>query len=131
MYARSYEKNTREEEGTRILPSGYSGVAFESEPAETPAPEMHCPKPEPLAACAPAPCEDTCEEEDGPAALPWRIPFLQKIKIPHAEGFSLGSLFSDTEDLLLLGMFLLLLFSKEGDFLCAAAILILFFTGKD
>ncbi len=127
MYARSYEKNMFEEEPQRTLPSGYSGVAFESEAALPPPPQ---------------PDTEANAEESLPASgetaeagifssLFTRIPFLQRIKLPAFEKFPLGNWFSDTEDLLLLGLFLLLLLSKEGDPLCAVAVLILFFAGKD
>ncbi len=129
MYARSYEKSTHEEEA-RPLPMGYSGVAFESEAAEPP------PAPDPSIPIA-AQTETYTEQEEKTASvgifssLSERIPFLQKIKLPFGERFSFGSAFSDTEDLLLLGLALLLFFSKEGDSLCALAVLILFLTGKD
>lgn len=127
MYARSYEKSTYEEEPIRTLPSGYSGVAFESEAAEPP------PPPDDIALrgeeCVPAAQEAT--EVGSFASLLTRIPFLQRIKLPFGEKFSIGGWFSDTEDLLLIGLALLLLFSKEADPLCAVAVLILFFLGKD
>ena len=128
MYARSYEKNTQEEE-MRPLPMGYSGVAFESEAAEPPPP---IPEPSiPTAAEASAPLESESASAGVFPSFLSHIPFLQKIKLPFLERPSFGSLFSDTEDLLLLGLALLLLFSKEGDSLCAIAVLILLFTGKD
>ena len=126
MYARSYEKSTNEEE-SRPLPMGYSGIAFESEAAEPPpsAPELS----NPITAEANA----SAESAEAGIFFPLlsRIPFLQKIKLPFPEHSPFGSLFSDTEDLLLLGLALLLIFSKEGDSLCAIAVLILFLTGKD
>ena len=60
--------------------------------------------------------------------------YVNQLEYPHipypTSGFSLGSLFSEGEDLLLIGIFIFLLFSREGDPLCAAAILILFFSDK-
>ena len=125
MYARSYEKNTFEEEPQRTLPSGYSGVAFESEAALPPPPDTGAPAEESL------PASGEAVDAGIFSTLLTRIPFLQRIKLPAFEKFSFGNWFSDTEDLLLLGLFLLLLFSKEGDPLCAVAVLILFFSGKD
>ena len=126
MYARSYEKNACEEEVQRTLPSGYSGVAFESEAAEPPPPnDPSIPTEEST------PVSGNTAEPGIFSSLLTRIPFLQRIKLPFGEKFSLGGWFSDTEDLLLLGLALLLLFSKEGDPLCAVAVLILFFSGKD
>ena len=127
MYARSYEKNTSEEE-IRPLPMGYSGVAFENAAADPPSPA-----PEPS---MPITAEENAQSENESVAasifspLLSHIPVLQKIKLPFAQRSPLGSLLSDTEDLLLLGLALLLLFSKEGDSLCAIAVLILLFSGK-
>lgn len=124
MYARSYDTHTSEESTLRTLPSGYSGVAFENEATEPPPPMAH------------APCDVPVPEEEETVAaglfssLCGRIPFLQKIKFPAIQRLSVGSLFSDTEDFLLIGLFLLLLLSKEGDPLCAVAVAVLFFTGK-
>ena len=118
MYARSYEKNCGEAEEQRALPSGYRGIAFDNEN-------------EPSAE-AQAPCKDECDGAQPSAApkslLLSRLPFLWRLR--PQEGSLLGSLFSDTEDFLLIGIFLLLLFSKEGDPICAIAILILFFSDK-
>ncbi len=126
MYARSYEKNAFEEEVQRTLPSGYSGVAFESEAAEPPQQDDIVLRREES-----VPTAQEATEAGGFSSLLTRIPFLQRIKLPFGEKFSFGGWFSDTEDLLLLGLALLLLLSKEGDPLCAVAVLILFFSGKD
>ena len=124
MYARSYDAHTAEESTPRTLPSGYSGVAFENEAIEPPS-EPHTP----CETCAPQ------EEEQAAAAglfssLHGRIPFLDKLKFPIPQGLSFGAFFSETEDFLLIGLFLLLLLSKEGDPLCSVAVAVLFFTGK-
>lgn len=111
MYARSYDRDCAEEEA-RVLPGGYSGTAFESETAA-----------EPITA------EEPKGEEEAPASLLSHIPFLDRF-IKGGRGSPLGGLFTDTEDLILLGLFLLLLLSKEGDPLCAIAVLILFFSDK-
>ncbi len=128
MYARSYEKSTHEEEPLRTLPSGYSGVAFESEAAELAPPP---PQDIPIGAEQSVPAARETAEAGIFSSLLTRIPFLQRIKRPFGEKFPLREWFSDTEDLLLLGLALLLLLSKEGDPLCAVAVLILFLTGKD
>lgn len=124
MYARSYDTHTGEEGAARALPSGYSGIAFENEAIE--------PSPQPHAPCEP--CAPQEEEQTAAAGLfsppHGRIPFLDKLKFPALQGLSLGTLFSDTEDFLLIGLFLLLLLSKEGDPLCAVAVAVLFFSGK-
>lgn len=126
MYARSYEKNAFEEEVQRTLPSGYSGVAFESEAAEPP-PQNDLP----IRTEESTPVGGDTAEAGIFSSLLTRIPFLQRIKLPFGDKISLGGWFSDTEDLLLLGLALLLLLSKEGDPLCAVAVLILLFSGKD
>ncbi|MBQ8268923.1 MAG: hypothetical protein IKA53_00850 [Clostridia bacterium] len=119
MYARSYEKNDYEQ--APPLPSGYRGTAFENEGIE----EMGAGAQESIPASAP--CEK--KEEAGP------LSFLDKIfpkgRMRFAEkGGLFGALLSDTEDILLLGVFLLLLLSKEGDPLCAVAVLILLISDK-
>ncbi len=119
MYARSYEKNAyAAEEEARTLPSGYCGVAFEGEGEPPPAaPETVCVEGEGKT------------EEPSPVSLFFsKLPFLQKLR--PREGSLVSSFFSSTEDILLIGIFLLLLLSKEGDPLCAVAVLILFFSDK-
>ncbi len=117
MYARSYEKSTCEAEDMRTLPSGYCGVAFEDEGEVPPAHGSPCEKPK-----GPS-------ERSGPLShLLSKIPFLQRMHPGEDSLFT--SLFSSTEDFLLIGIFLLLLLSKEGDPLCAAVILILFLSDK-
>lgn len=113
MYARSYDRDGAEEEA-RVLPGGYGGTAFESET---------------VAAAEPIRAEEPAKEEAAPASLFSRVPFLDRF-MKGGKGSPLGGLFSDTEDLILLGLFLLLLLSKEGDPLCAIAVLILFFSDK-
>lgn len=117
MYARSYENLTQAQD-VRPLPSGYSGVTFESEDEAPPAEQVSLP------------LDGKCEpKEERPfSSLFSKIPFLQRL-MPQQGGL-FGSLFADTEDILLLGLFLLLLLSKDGDPLCAVAILILFFSDK-
>lgn len=127
MYARSYEKSVGEAEPIRTLPSGYSGVAFESEAAEPPPPQNDLS----INAEESAPVSSDAAEAGIFSSLLTRIPLLQRIKLPFGEKFHLGGWFSDTEDLLLIGLALLLLLSKEGDPLCAVAVLILFFSGRD
>ena len=103
------------------LPSGYHGGAFEREEAKE---------------CAP-PNEPPCIQVGGaskseggaPLALLDRILPIKRLLTVGRGGF-FGSLFSETEDILLLGIFLLLLLSKEGDPLCAVAVLILLISDK-
>ena len=121
MYARSYGESTHEEESARTLPCGYHGTAFETEERETAPPSEICA----------VDCIKECEEEK-PRLLDSifaHLPFFKEKGKPFG-GFSLGSLFSEGEDLLLIGIFIFLLVSREGDPLCAAAILILFFSDK-
>ena len=116
MYARSYEANEPLASAV-ALPSDYHGVAFEKEE------ERALPTEE---ECTPAVAEAT-EEKSVLASFFGRI--WPKGRM-HREGSLFSSLLSDTEDILLLGIFLLLLLSKEGDPLCAAAVLILFISDK-
>ena len=71
----------------------------------------------------------TSEENHSPLSFLDRFLPLKRL-FPEGRGGLLGSLFSDTEDILLLGIFLLLLLSKEGDTLCAIAVLILLISDK-
>ena len=119
MYARSYEKNDYEE--APALPSGYRGTAFEHELGEP---------------CAPAPDESisasapyTERESTGALSFLERLIPIKRM-LPEGRSGLFGSLFSDAEDILLLGIFLLLLFSKEGDTLCAIAVLFLLISDK-
>ena len=120
MYARSYEKNDYEQ-GTPPLPSGYHGVAFEHEEEKECAPPSEPP-------CIPAGGAPRCEE-NAPLSFLDRFLPLKRI-FPEGKSGFFGSLFSETEDILLIGIFLLLLFSKEGDPLCAVAVLILLISDK-
>ena len=124
MYARSYDTHPSEE-NIHALPCGYSGNAFENTP---PAPLKEPTAPNACEACTAK--EERTAEAGIFASLRGRIPLLDKIKIPALQRLSFDTLFSDTEDFLLIGLFLLLLFSKEGDPLCAVAVAILFFSGK-
>ena len=121
MYARSYEKNQNDIEEARALPNGYHGVAFECA-EDTP------PHPEAEAEAASAPLSEEAETASPVSLFFSKNPFLQKLHSP--KGNLLGSLFANTEDIFLIGLFLLLLLSKEGDTLCAVAILILLFSDK-
>jgi hypothetical protein len=121
VYARSYGESTHEEESARALPCGYRGTAFEVEERETAPPSEICE----------SDCKKECEEEK-PRLLESafaHLPFFKEKGKPFG-GFSLGSLFSEGEDLLLIGIFIFLLLSRESDPLCAAAVLILFFSDK-
>lgn len=121
MYARSYEKNEFSED-VQPLPSGYRGVAFERETEENEPPS--------------APAHENAEAVmtssgaiNSPLSFFNRFLPLRRLW-PEGKGGMLGSFFSDTEDILLLGIFLLLLLSKEGDTLCAVAVLILLISDK-
>ena len=108
MYTRSY--GTDEDKMT--LPSGYDGTAFEKEISE---------KAEEASLQLP---EDKPGERTEEAGLFRGIPFLKglrgfdKLRLP----FDLGS-----EDLVLLGIALLLFFTKDGDRECALMIALLLF----
>lgn len=108
MYTRSY--GTDEEKMT--LPSGYDGTAFEKEISEK-AEEASLPLP-----------EDKPDERTEETGLFSKIPLLrsirgfEKMRLP----FDLGS-----EDLVLLGIALLLFFTKDGDRECALMIALLLF----
>jgi hypothetical protein len=121
MYARSYEKNGYEEAAPH-LPSGYRGTAFEQEPCE----EATAPLTE---ESVPASLLGASGEGAGPLAFLEKLLPLKRL-LPVGKGGFFGSLFSDAEDILLLGILLLLLFSKEGDPLCAVAVLVLLISGK-
>ena len=90
MYARSYPR----EDEKIPLPSGYDGTAFEKEPIDE---SRECV------------VDEASSEKEG---IITRIPFLKslglsdKMKLP----FKLG-----TEELVLLGVALLLFFGKDGD----------------
>ena len=107
MYMRTYEANEE-----RIpLPSGYDGTAFEKEISE---------KAEAIEAKESPPPEEKTEE----VGLFGKIPFLNRFwgangtKLP----FDLSA-----EDLVLLGLALLLFFTKDGDRECALMIALLLF----
>ena len=111
---------TENKEDLRTLPSGYHGVAFENETAQPP-PDVPCEEIGDM--------QEKAEATSAPASAFCHIPFLQKLSFGKAGGL-FGSLLSNTEDALLLGLFLLLLLSGEGDPLCAVAILIIFLSDK-
>ena len=106
MYMRSYGA----EEERMPLPSGYDGTAFEKEINEKAAEDV-------AEALAP-------EEKTEEAGLSLKLPFFKGfgtfkgIKLP----FDLGG-----EDLVLLGLALLLFFTKDGDRECALMIALLLF----
>ena len=108
MYTRSYGT----EEDKLTLPSGYDGTAFEKEIREK-AEEAAIP-----------PDEPKLEEPSEEVGLFSRIPLLksirgfERLRLP----FDLGS-----EDLVLLGIALLLFFTKDGDRECALMIALLLF----
>ncbi len=121
MYARSYEKNGLTE-GAPPLPSDYRGVAFERE-NETEAISAP-PTEESIPVIKPTDARNSVL----PSLLDRFLPI--KRLLPKGGDGWLTSLFSETEDILLLGIFLLLLLSKEGDTLCAIAVLILLISDK-
>jgi len=94
------------------LPSGYDGTAFEKEITER------------AEEASPPPEESAPDEPTAEVGLFSRLPFLkgvrgiEKLRLP----FDLGS-----EDIVLLGIALLLFFTKDGDRECALMIALLLF----
>ena len=107
MYTRSYNSDDERP----ALPRGYDGTAFHKEIRE--AAESAEPKDVPTAA-----------SETEEAGLFWRIPLLGSIRAPFnfKLPFDLNS-----EDLVLIGLALLLFFTKDGDRECALMIALLLF----
>ena len=105
MYTRTYAPT--EEQIT--VPSGYDGTAFENEIEEV------------KEALANEPISEEKSEEVG---LFGRIPFLKGF--PIFEGIKLPTSLAG-EDLVLLGLALLLFFTKDGDRECALMIALLLF----
>lgn len=106
MYTRSYGVT----EEKMSLPSGYDGTAFEKEIREK-AEESSLPDNEPIQ-------DDRAEEVGLFAGLPFlkKIRGIERLRLP----FDLGG-----EDIVLLGVALLLFFSKDGDRECALMIALL------
>ena len=134
MYSRSYNG----EEARVAIPENYDGTAFskiENEVHTRPIiPTVSEPKFSRGDAFPPledkekkdVPCGECTEEERKKPSFLQRIPFV-KSKDGKIEGVRLFDFKMGCEELLIIGVALFLLFSKEGDVECAIMLLLLLF----
>ena len=109
IYTRSYGIG---EESLRLPPENYDGTAFSDRERRE-----ECSAPEAEPASAP------CHGHTGHGGSPFRIPLLGNL-FGGGDGF-LSSI--STEELLIIGLALFLLLSKDGDMECALMLLLLLF----